>query len=320
MVESLGLCNTCGVIVTYTEAGYDPDHHITCGPNRNKNPDASPVAPQPDLSTVDPPPAPEPVQKPQPIEFPEIQFEDIGPDPRDEAMRRQLISMVRWASDGAPRTQQVLLGPSELGEPCSRRLGYKIAGVKPVNITDPWPSLVGTAIHTWFEKTVNEYQQALKQPGRWLTEVTAPIDQFVTGHVDLFDTATNSVWDLKTMNSDKIRKCREEGPLEQHRTQIHLYGLGMSQLGYRVDRVGLVAVPRSGWLSGMWVWSEDYDEQVARRALTRMYDVASQVIELGVDEHPEQLNMVPATPSRLCSFCEFYTGRQQEPGIGCPGS
>jgi len=50
----------------------------------------------------------------------------------------------------APRTLQVALGPSEIGHECDRQVVGKMAGLPVTNhVTDPWPSIMGTAGHAW---------------------------------------------------------------------------------------------------------------------------------------------------------------------------
>lgn len=282
--KTLALCKGCGLAITYTEPGLDPDYHVTCGPNLT--------------STANP-----------------LFADGDGSQGHNEAMKRDLSEVIRWAHDGQPRSRQIMVGPSELGEPCARKIAYRIAGVRPLNQNmDPWPATVGTAVHAWLEQAIGKFQAAAGAV-RWLTETTVQVDDLVTGHVDLYDLETRSVWDFKTLNSDNIKKYRESGPIPNHRAQVHLYGKGMIRGGYPVDRVGLIGLPRSGWLSGMWVWSEVYDERIASEALSRMYGIAEQVLELAVDEHPEQIKAIEATPSQLCTLCDFY-----RPGLpnGCP--
>lgn len=276
-----GLCRQCGMIITYVEKGLDPNYHITCGPNLTA----------------------------------EAFADGDGSQSRNEAMRRDISEVILWAHHEQPRTRQVAVGPSELGDPCARRIAYRIAGIPKMNKRlDPWPSLVGTAVHAWLEQAIGKFQ-AEAGAVRWLTETTVKIDELVVGHCDLYDIETRSVWDFKTMNTANLKKCRESGQAhDNHRTQVHLYGKGMIAAGYPVDHVGLIGLPRSGWLSGMWVWSEVYDDAIAAQALSRMYSIAEQVLELAVDEHPEQMMAIEATPSQLCTLCEFYT----PDGSGCP--
>lgn len=273
--------------MTYVEKGLDPTHHPTCGPNRNAGP-SLPFA-EPD-----------------------------GNNPHDEGIARDLDEVIIWEHNRSPRSQQVMVGPSELGDACDRKLAYRIAGTAPVNNRlDPWPAWVGTAVHQRLESAINKFQ-AEAGAVRWMCEMVVYPDDLVIGHCDLYDKETESIWDFKTANTDNLRKFRTSGPPDGYRTQVHLYGRGMSRAGFPVKRVGLVVFPRSGWLSGKWVWSEPYNVDIAMGALSRMYRIADQVIDLELDRYPERAEKVEATPSQLCSFCEFYT---PEPagGVGCPG-
>lgn len=282
-MTSHGLCRKCGMVITYVEEGLDPRYHVTCGPNLT-------AGPNPLFADAD------------------------GSQSHNQAMQRDITEVILWAHHEAPRTRQVAVGPSELGDPCARKIAYRIAGIPTMNKKlDPWPATVGTAVHTWLEQAIGKFQ-AEAGAVRWLTETTVKIDELVVGHCDLYDIETRSVWDFKTMNNTNLKKFRESGPPDNYRTQVHLYGKGMITAGHPVDRVGLIGLPRSGWLSGMWVWSEVYDEQIAAQALSRMYSIAEQVLELAVDEHPEQMMAIEATPSQLCTLCEFYT----PDGLGCP--
>lgn len=248
----------------------------------------------------------------------------------EAGMLRDLNEVIMWGWYNDGRAGQALIGPSELGDPCRRKLAYRIAGLPSVNkAVDPWPALVGTAIHWWVETTIKRFQDTAGGQ-RWLTEFTVHPDDLVLGRVDLVDLEIEGVWDLKTMGSDKLKEFREltaqaeqdpdswSDQLKGYRTQIHLYGLGVTRAGLPIKRVGLIAVPRSGWLSSMVVWSEPYDELIAYAALARLYEIAEQVIELAADERPEQIYAIEATPSRMCSFCNFYTPEPVN-GVGCPG-
>lgn len=281
-----GLCRSCGMIITYVEPGLDPHYHPTCGPNRDAGP--NPLFAEPD-----------------------------GPHPHDEAIARDLDEVILWGHNQSPRSRQLMIGPSELGDACDRKLAYRIAGIAPVNDRlDPWPAWVGTAVHQRLETVINAFQ-AEAGSTRWLCEQEVYPDDLVVGHCDLYDLETESVWDFKTASTDNLRKFRKEGPLTSYRVQVNLYGLGVSRAGRKVRRVGLVAFPRSGWLSGKWIWSEPYNEDIAKAALSRMYSIADQVLELGLDQRPEQAMAIEPTPSQLCSFCEFYTPNPA--GAGCPG-
>lgn len=246
------------------------------------------------------------------------EFSDpVGSNPFNEELKRSLTEMILWADQNAPRSQQVAIGPSELGEPCERKLMYRLAGARPVNTRrDPWPAIVGTAIHEWLERAVNRFQ-GVAGAQRWLTELVVVPNPLVTGHSDLYDTWTHTVIDWKTKGEKPMRDFRANGPSGEHKSQLHLYGMGQVRAGRKVERVAIVALPRSGWLGGMEVWSEPYDPEIAEQALDRMRAVGARGIELGVERDPEAFLKVPASPSYLCSWCPWYSPERIS-GIGCP--
>ena len=64
-----------------------------------------------------------------------------------------LIKQVKEYSTWSPRSQQTMIGASEIGTPCSRRLAYKLLGVDAINTDmDSWPAIVGTSVHANLEK------------------------------------------------------------------------------------------------------------------------------------------------------------------------
>lgn len=243
--------------------------------------------------------------------------EPPGISPFDQELRQALTEVILWADDNASRSQQVDLGPSELGDLCERKMTYRMAGARPVNTRkDPWPAIVGTAIHEWLEKAVNKYQDVAGAK-RWLTEVTVTPNPLVTGHSDLYDTWTHTVIDWKTKGEKPMRDFRANGPSPDHIAQVNLYGLGQIRAGRKVERVAIVALPRSGWLAGMTVWSAPYDPGIAQQALARMETVGRKGIELGVEQDADAFLKVPASPSYLCSWCPWYAPDRVS-GIGCP--
>ena len=70
---------------------------------------------------------------------------DIDPD----ILATELFSIIEQAIAHQPRTLQTSIGPSEIGNPCDRRIGYKLAGTQPVNGVGAvnWKAFVGTALH-----------------------------------------------------------------------------------------------------------------------------------------------------------------------------
>ena len=64
----------------------------------------------------------------------------------------ELRNLVRDVDAKKPRSLQTTIGPSDAGTECSRKLGHKLAGTPKVNtFTDPWPAIVGSAVHAWLD-------------------------------------------------------------------------------------------------------------------------------------------------------------------------
>ena len=73
-----------------------------------------------------------------------------APGDEAQALASKLTKTIRHFSDHAPRSQQKRIGLSEVGQPCVRRNAYKLLDWAQTNPkTDPWPSISGTAIHSW---------------------------------------------------------------------------------------------------------------------------------------------------------------------------
>lgn len=242
-----------------------------------------------------------------------------GMSPNDLAIKHDMIEIVRWAHNNATRSLQTALGCSEAGHPCDRRIGYKMAGIPPTaGFSDPWPAVVGTAIHSWMESAVNQFQEAhgLKE---WVTEMEVWPNPLVKGHTDLY--RLGLVLDYKFPSPDNLKVMREKGPSAQYMTQVQLYGLGHHQAGRRVDRVGIIACGRQGWLKDMYVHTVPFDVKVGQAALQRVYALGHKLNEIDILSHPELWDTIPATPDRLCNYCPFFDRNAlMADDKGCPGS
>lgn len=243
--------------------------------------------------------------------------------PLAATIRHELSQIIVWNEREAPRSRQQSIGPSELGIECDRRLAYRIAGARPVNLgADPWPAIVGTSIHDWLEKAINKYQAEVEDLG-YLTELRVYPDPSVKGRSDVFSTKYKCVVDHKTTGTDGMRKVRKGIIPEGYRIQIQIYGLGHKRAGRNVENVALIFYPRSGWLDDAYVWVEPYDEQVALDALARMHALAERLLDLDIENNPQRYQFIDAAPGDSCVWCPFYN-RDIDPDIaasdkGCPG-
>lgn len=244
-----------------------------------------------------------------------------GMTPFDLGIKNDIIDMVRWASNNSKRNLQVELGCSEAGHECDRRIGYTMAGIPPTAWkTDPWPAIVGTAVHSWMEDAVNKYQK-VHSISEWETETEVAPSPLVIGHTDLFHLPTRTVLDYKFPSGDNLKKMLKDGPSTQYMTQVQLYGLGHHNAGRRVDRVGIIAAGRQGWLKDLYVHTVPFDIVVAQAALQRVYDIGAKLIDMDILNHPELWDDIPASPSYMCNFCPFLARKAlNADDRGCPGS
>lgn len=231
-----------------------------------------------------------------------------------------LTDVIKWTDNNSARSVQTTIGPSELGSLCDRKIAYRLANVPEANWwSDPLPAIVGTAVHTWLENAVTNFQ-SVHHMDRWITEITVQPDPMVKGHCDLFDTqlAGGTVIDWKTVSPTKLKAWKSSGPPDHYKDQVNLYGMGMVKAGFAVNKVCLIAVPRSGWLKDMQVWMEDYQPERAQAALDRMYGLAGKMIKAGEDL---AFSEIDAAPSGECAFCPWYRGGDGKANAsGCPGN
>ena len=201
---------------------------------------------------------------------------------------RDLLLQKKTARDG-----QKNIGPSEIGG-CRAKVWHRIAGTPTTNPgTLSLAAKMGTAIHSWIEKTLDGNE-------RFLIETRVERDGIV-GHVDCFDTETNQVVDWKTTKLSGIPYF----PSKQQRWQVQVYGWLFSSVR-QVDSVCLVAIARDGSERDIVTHVEPYSEEVALEALGWLEEVR------GFEFAPR-----PEKPKKFCrDYCQFFdpTGV-----VGCPG-
>jgi hypothetical protein len=225
----------------------------------------------------------------------------------------------------APRTLQVHLGPSELGHACDRQVVGKMAGLPATNhVSDPWPSIVGTAVHAWLADAFTA-DNGRRGSVRWLPEfrVTPHPDHPGTG--DLYDGIEETVGDHKCLGPTSMAKVRSaDGPPRHYVVQLLLYGRGFRLLGLPVRRVALIAWPRTAaTLDGLYVWERPYtpaDDELLAEVFEQTETRAAVAVEVRAGRL--DLMQVPATPSNDdCFFCPYYRPQSaRDGGSGCPGT
>lgn len=244
---------------------------------------------------------------------------------RNDELKSQLMKIINWADRNSPRSQQLAIGPSEIGHECDQRVARILAGMPQINDRfDPWAGIVGTSIHTWMQDAVNRYlDDGYTDIADWLTEMRVYADDLISGSSDLY--ANGDVIDYKTADRDKIKQMRLKGvemiPVH-YRVQGHIYGLGQEKAGRPVRDIVLVFMARNGLIKDMYIWREPYDVDIALAALDRMYRLADELIAADLPES-EKWNVIEMQPDNGCWYCPFYVDRAIEDGpdaIGCPGN
>lgn len=110
-----------------------------------------------------------------------------------------------------PRSLQREIGPSEIGIPCPRRLGYKFAHVPPTGIAPiKWAAAVGTAVHREFTDWCLSFNER-HGVTRFLPDLRVYVGDLyaefgggrpIFGTLDALDVATGTVIDLKGVHVD----------------------------------------------------------------------------------------------------------------------
>lgn len=232
----------------------------------------------------------------------------------------EYMHVVRSAIVNHPRSLQRRIGPSELGHPCARRIGYKVLDIdeNPVPISDaPWLPTVGTGVHLWLEDAFRQ-ANARFDYNRYLVEMKVSVGLVggveITGSMDLYDGVTATVVDHKIVGPTQLKKYKSKGPGQQYRAQAHLYGYGARRRGLPVDTVMIAFLPRNGELREAYLWHEPYDESIALNILQRAEGIAIAAQHLGVAALAQL-----ATADAYCSRCPFFRSGSTDLESGCPG-
>lgn len=211
---------------------------------------------------------------------------DTGPQPVGEQDTwADYRATIEAAIASQPRSQQKRIGPSEIGNPCTRCLTHKLIGTPETERHAPWLPWIGTAVHAQLEDVFMQ-ANADRDSARYLVESTVCVGQIggqdITGHADLFDLQVGEVTDWKVVGATTLRNAKANGPSETYRTQAHLYGLGFAYRGLTVHRVRIAYLPRNSvHLGDAHVWSEPFDPVRAMTAIRRADDIAQTIDKAG---------------------------------------
>ena len=253
-------------------------------------------------------------------ELPDIHDPNVGV----EQLVADLDAAIEHGIRNQPRSLQRRIGPSEMGVPCDLRIAYRLLGTPECNPAGrlPWKPFVGTAMHeaiATIVESANMADPAYDQAGpRYLIEHRVPIAQVggedIDGSCDLYDRLTATVLDWKIVGGAQLRTYKTNGPGEQYRTQVHLYGYGWRRRGYPVRHVAVYFLPRDQEWRQRHIWSEPYDEQIALDAITRVQGIAALASALGAGALP-----LMRRRQAWCQFCPWHKPGSADLSGGCPG-
>lgn len=218
---------------------------------------------------------------------------------------RSLIDHIDLGLAMAPRNRQRVVGASQIGFICARRLAYKYHDTPRVNFSDPMRSMVGTGVHAALADVFNRLNEVHH---RWLVEY--PITyRSIPGTLDLYDKRTQTVVDWKTTSKATLANYRKDGPPPHYIVQAQIYAAGLLTAGHMVRRVAIAFLPTDGTLEALYVWAAPADVRIADKAINRYEQLA------GLPP-----SFVPATPSRFCGWCDQYQPSSTDLDLACPGA
>jgi hypothetical protein len=231
-----------------------------------------------------------------------------------KSLGQGLSEIITQAGIWTPRAKQVVIGPSEIGHDCTRRLAYKLLDWEKTNEmgSSNWSAQVGSAIHKYLADVFARIEG-------YEVEQRVIIRGNLSGTIDLYDSVRGIVIDWKTTSPAAMERKRREGKNEQYHTQIQLYGYGKAQTGAIVNQVALVYLPTSGGIDEMHIELYDYDESVALKGLERMDNIYALLSQIDVENNPQMWEKIPAKANRLCNYCPYFLPYSKDLSKGCFG-
>lgn len=209
-----------------------------------------------------------------------------------------------------PRSRQMSIGPSAVGNSCDRALAFDLASVEAVNFPDPLKAYVGTGLHSMLEAAVRLRD---RETGRYLVEHEVTY-RGITGKVDLFDRLTGRAIDWKSKELSKINRLRGKAMSHEYLVQQQIYAAGLRAQGENVKSVSLVFIPVNGLLRDILTQTVPVDVEVADRAIDRLEGISNQLMDVGMEPRG-----ITAYPNALCPWCSHYAPDSPLSARSCPG-
>jgi CRISPR/Cas system-associated exonuclease Cas4 (RecB family) len=220
---------------------------------------------------------------------------------------RTLINHVKEYATWSPRSQQTMIGASEIGTPCSRRLAYKLLDVDPVNTdTDSWPAIVGTSVHYYLER-------AFKKDPDYMTEVKVTLEPWTKGTADLVHLPSKTVIDHKVVGATALKTYKTKGMSAQYRVQLNAYALGLRLMDIEIENIAVMFWSRSGMMRDAFSITEPYDEALVDQTLAR-FDAIKAMTAMGTSALP----LIPTTPTH-CMYCPYFFPLSSDATESCNG-
>lgn len=240
--------------------------------------------------------------------------------PGDDAsqLAASIRTVIEHRSSNSSRSRQKAIGISEIGDPCARKLAYKILDWDKTNTSsDPWPSIQGTAIHSWLADAFEKFN--IKGEERFLIEFKVKVSEEISGTCDLFDITDKMIIDHKCMGASSMKARKKDGMTITQRVQVNLYAYGAEKMGHQVEKVALACYPLGGRLDDLHTIIEDYDRQLAVDAIERLDGIKLLVWQLDPENNPSHWSLIPASPAYGCIYCPFFFPNSTDLSKGCPG-
>lgn len=186
------------------------------------------------------------------------------------------------------RSQQRALGMSELGS-CRRKVGYKLAGVQPVNQVGSVQAVMGSAIHD----AIADVLRRLDRPGD-LIEHEVEFAGLI-GHLDRYESHDQRVVDCKTTSARWLEHIKLHGPSRGHVWQLSLYAAALITDGVPVKTCRLDYIVRDSGNEYQIEW--EFNSQDVRDAIDWLREVRNTPLPmLPRDEEPDSV---------VCRGCPF---------------
>lgn len=219
----------------------------------------------------------------------------------------RILQALKDHENDRPRSQQVRLGPSELGG-CREYIRNVMIGA-PTQGNDEWPTAaaVGTLVGDHVETVVAERLGAVTQVP---VTATLPNGLKVSGHADAVFVEDNIVVDVKT--KDSTADVRREGPSLENCIQISVYTLGLVQAGILSEgaSASLIYIDRAGNEQTIYEVELDWEriQYFIEKCIERLDEVVmvQEMVDQGEVEHARSLrDKTPPfcySPKVMCPF------------------